>query len=240
MPDYLTHYCPSSMNDIPSDDEEDFLALVGQDLQGAPTGTHVDVIINNTPPPEKDEPYLSAREPASPVDVKTSPPVEPVHHVLHSDSEPDTPRNPEFGSVLSEFYSKHNFANLDKVPYLADKFVARKWDLWEQLCIKYRLSPKESTKLWSDFQLCSESNSRLFQLSDSIAPSMDRSTLWLELLGQVTAAQVREYDELREMCAYSDKEERGYVSRDVTRTHQDFEFFQQVCNTARYSSFIRA
>ncbi len=195
------------------DDEEDFLELLG-----------------NTP----DKLNMGAVAPIHPqgmdLPVPSTKSFEPVHHIVHSDDERDNTESDGFASILSDFYSRHNFANLDKVPYLVDKFCERKWDMWEQLCIKYKLSARDATKLWMDFGLMSEFRSRFFQLSGN-NPSNDarvRKDIWLFLLGCSEADHAGDYELFKNMQLKESDNSRCHIAKDVCRTHQDFEFFQKV------------
>ena len=112
------------------DEEEDFFAMLEKE-EDAP------------PPPliqTNDSVAMSAN--VVPVLTERNPSLEPAHHSLASDSDhelaaPSMAHPVEsdivFEENLSEFYSKYNFGNLEKVKYLADKFCFRRWELWEQL-----------------------------------------------------------------------------------------------------------
>ena len=172
-----------------------------------------------------------------------------IHHSLVSESEnelgderlhehvPGTISS--FEDVLTNFYSQYNIANMDKVSYLADKFDNRRWELWEQLSIKYKLSPRESRLLWIQFNLehegAAECSRKLFGLTrcyyihDDQADS--RASLWRQLLipdlsDDKTEAYIKYTEELQgdPHSAYEND-----IVRDVHRTHQELSFFQQVC-----------
>lgn len=200
------------LNDsLSADDEEDFLELLGTSsvkVASPPT---------NMPPPAESANQASV--------------FEPVHHVLHSEDEEESTLENDFASALAEFYSKHNFANLDKVPYLVEKFSDRRWDMWEQLCIKYRLSASQSVKIWTEFGLMSECKSRVFLLSKEDAPPDHefRADTWLFLLACSKGEHSGDYCLFKNMQPREVDGVRCHIARDVCRTHQDFEFFQKVC-----------
>lgn len=173
----------------------------------------------------------------------------PPHHFLHYDSDQEaeprmshtpTSHEPDLVGVLSEFYSKYNFNNLDRVPYLADKFNFRRWELWEQLSIKYRLSPTESRLLWIDFCVhrdgIPECARQLFQDHEAISIPDDsgplRKAAWRAMLGIHPQSDQRELFEkyISELAPRGEiaklTPQTSDIARDVERTHQELAFFQ--------------
>lgn len=142
-----------------------------------------------------------------------------------------------FAQYLAEFYSKHNFGNLDKVDYLAEKFELRRWELWEQLSIKYKLSPKESRVTWVKFIADrygpGECARKLFDRSELVTilddiPSM-RKTAWVDMLGlNALDSQRGVYQKYTEEITFPDADSESAnveIMRDVQRTHQELAFF---------------
>ena len=181
--------------------------------------------------------------------VPTSP--EPVHHLLASESDHEIPAvstdahirhaDEMFEEVLTEFYSKYNFGNLEKVAYLAEKFNFRRWELWEQLSIKYRLSPNESRKLWIRFNVShdgiNECARKLFQSDEVVSIPDDAVSLrkisWRRLLRIVPDDTQRDlYRKYASELAPGEvisklSPENNDIARDVHRTHQELALFQE-------------
>ena len=198
---------------------------------------------------EESAPPLLVQAPAPVIMTAGGAQSEPAHHVLSYDSDQESPDNrsppptgPDFQVILGEFYSKYNFSNLDKVPYLADKFNFRRWELWEQLSIKYRLSPTESRMAWIKFNVrhdgVSECARRLFVYDEAVSISDESSTIrkaaWRSMLGidpnenqrdtynkYVPELAPREY--VKRLTS-----ESSDIVRDIQRTHQELGFFQDV------------
>lgn len=148
--------------------------------------------------------------------------------------------NLDFKCALDDFYSVYNVGNMSKVSYLALKFTARRWELWEQLSIKYRISPRESSRFWIRFNtsgLCSfDSIQRLFgsdsEPSGPMGEDMNRSSFWVGILG---LSGLSDTDNISYSKYVSELEFTASVSKitdsiwlDVVRTHQELALFQQV------------
>jgi hypothetical protein len=186
-------------------------------------------------------------EPVPKLIEASSPP--PNHHILSSDTDDELPvaeahQEPiaidtYFQTVLTEFYSRFNFNNLQRVAYIAEKFQFRRWQLWEQLTIKYHLSPNDSRLLWINFNInhdgMPECSRRLFGDHEMIrvddGPNT-RRTHWKHMLGvdasdeqkNLYAKYVLETLDLSAREANTEKIDE--ILRDVDRTHQELAFFQ--------------
>ena len=240
------------------DDEEDFFAMLGEEepvtapaLKSLATGSGA-IVKEPIVAPR----LASAVEPGVTIEYESdlvestchsSQPM-PVHHILSSESDNDLPLSAEpaeptdkrFEETLRAFYHQYNFGNLDKVPYLAEKFHSRRWELWEQLSIKYRLSPRESRSLWIDFNIyrdgVSECARKLFSVEEIVSVQDDsieqRRLAWKKMLNVDSSdsqkALYHKYrTELRSTEAGDDC--KNDITRDVHRTHQELGFFQEVC-----------
>jgi hypothetical protein len=244
------------------DDEEDFFAMLGEDPILAPslktlTGFESTVSDNITSPQltipsperrvvlqsESDSVYAKHRPDA----CNTSQAV-PIHHILSSESDNEIPLSTEpselpnrrFEDTLRTFYLQYNFGNLDKVPYLAEKFDSRRWELWEQLSIKYRLSPRESRSLWIDFNIhhdgIYECARKLFSTEELILVQGDsieqRRIAWKKMLNiESDDSKKSLYNKYRTEIHSTEVGDDGIndITRDVHRTHQELGLFQDVC-----------
>ena len=220
------------------DEEEDFFAMLEKE--------------EDAPPPQliqtNDSVAMSAN--VVPVLTERNPSLEPAHHSLASDSDhelaaPSMAHPVEsdivFEENLSEFYSKYNFGNLEKVKYLADKFCFRRWELWEQLCIKYKLSPEESRLLFIKFNIShegiNECSRKLFHNDEIISIPDDamslRKAAWRKLLGLSTDESQQElYMKYASELAPPEllagiSSENSDIARDVYRTHQELSLFRE-------------
>jgi len=233
------------MKPIEDDEEEDFFAMLAKDKGEAPQ------LISKPAP-------IVVQEPIE-IPPVVSP--EPENHFMASDSDHELPdsqdartchTDTQFQEALTEFYSKYNIGNLEKVEYLAEKFYFRRWELWEQLSIKYRLSPSESRKLWIKFNVVHEGINecarKLFHSDEVVSIPDDalslRKVSWRRLLSVYPDDSQREmYSKYASELAPRDKisaltPENNDIARDVHRTHQELALFQEVCFFQIYSFLI--
>lgn len=147
-----------------------------------------------------------------------------------------------FVDALEEFYAKHNILNLSKASYIASKFTLRRWDLWEQLCFKYRLGPKEGSDLWVKFHCANDSGRellrRLFEVHADIDFKSDtpesRRVLWASLLkldinSDAPNTQFLKHSAELEVHVQSNSPVDNAILQDISRTHQELAFFREVC-----------
>jgi len=205
------------------DDEEDFLALVDSEEKSVKDVPQIAV--------QPDTVDLSSDEHLSLSEIQTG-------HVEQNGTHEATSLD-DFKSALYDFYARYNFGNLDKIPYLAEKFYFRRWELWKQLSMKYHLSPRESAELWTRFNVrfdgVPECARRLFGSHETVVINSDskrRRELWVALLS-VTADNHREqYNkhsaEIQERKGTIDLSAPQPIHLDVIRTHQELSFFQEV------------
>lgn len=205
------------------DEEEDFLALVE-----SPKNADTVAPVANPAPTKLAEHCLSSGN-ASDTEAPPAP--------------TNMPSFEEFKETLTEFYAKYNFGNLDKVPYITEKFFFRRWDLWKQLSIKYRLSPRQSSDLWIRFNIkfdgVSECARRLFDSDETVQVASDslenRRNIWSTLLGPVLEDNREQYSKhlseiQTKLASKSDSQDSSQIIHlDVVRTHQELGFFQEVC-----------
>jgi hypothetical protein len=231
------------------DEEEDFFAMLDEESSVPKLLSHPPVVNDATHPsvPHAPETHPSMKWPlesAALIQDNSA-----IHHSLVSESDNELGDAPvpdhvpatisSFEDVLANFYSQYNIANMDKVSYLAEKFDTRRWELWEQLSIKYKLSPRESRLLWIQFNLkhegAAECSRKLFSLTrcyyvDDDQPG-SRSSIWRQLLipdlsDDKTGAYIKYTEELQGIANGAHEDD---IVRDVHRTHQELSFFQQVC-----------
>jgi|LauGreDrversion4_2_1035121.scaffolds.fasta_scaffold12766_4 hypothetical protein len=211
----------SNHNNNIEDDEEDFLALVDGEKRST-----VEINTEQIIHPETVD--LSSDEHISTTSVATG---QPVPNGAREGSTFE-----EFKSALSDFYARFNFANLDKVPYLAEKFFFRRWELWKQLSMKYHLSPRESSDLWIRFNVrfdgVPECARRLFGSDETVVINSDsskRREVWTAYLSVPSDSQREQYHkhsvEIRDPSETSSNQP---IYLDVVRTHQELSFFQEV------------
>jgi hypothetical protein len=205
------------------DDEEDFLALVDSEEKSVKDLPQIAV--------QPDTVDLSSDEHLSLSEIQTG------HETQNGTHEGTSLDN--FKSALYDFYARYNFGNLDKIPYLAEKFYFRRWELWKQLSMKYNLSPRESAELWTRFNVrfdgVPECARRLFGSHETVVINSDsrrRRELWVTLLS-VTADNHREQykkhsAEIEERKGTIDLSATQPIHLDVIRTHQELSFFQEV------------
>lgn len=211
---------------ISHDEEEDFFDMLGKgDESEPPRLLQIDAV--NAAVPIVDANALDLLEPYVSQNTQLS-------HDSHNREEEGLP---SFANTLAAFYSKYNFGNLDKVEYLAEKFESRRWELWEQLCIKYKLSPNESRETWIKFNLLRDGQAacarRLFEREEAVtiledSPSM-RMTAWIKILAVIPSdTQVDAYQKyVAEIASQHGSFELGIseIKRDIERTHQELSFF---------------
>jgi hypothetical protein len=213
------------------DDEEDFLALVGS-KRGSVNVNDTDSVatarINSS---FSQIPAVVDHVELSPRATNQASPAQQSHSEL--------PSFEDFKDALQEFYATYNFGNLEKVPYLAERFIFRRWDLWRQLSIKYRLSPRESANLWIRFNVkfdgIPECARRLFDSPETVQISSDsleeRRKIWIKLLAISSDSQREQYDKHVLEVSKSgqvDDQANNCIRIDVVRTHQELSFFQEV------------
>lgn len=223
-------------------DEEDFFSMLTKDDAEAPPLIKAPERLSATA--ELDGDFKGQNPLVAP---------DPMYHHMASDSEHEleesspvaAPRSvTEFEEILAEFYAKHNFGNLDKVPYLAEKFTDRRWELWEQLSIKYKLSPSESRTLWIRFHIQSDGVSecarKLFKLDGTVTIPDDsmllRKAAWRRILCVNADDDTQRvlYHKYADEIAPRERIEKlspetSDIVRDVLRTHQELAFFHEVC-----------
>lgn len=233
--------------------EEDFFAMLTADekvITGTGSGSGAEISSGHTDQPPSAEPF--------PIHQSRHSAAGAEYHDMASDSEldehirwhhpsqgPDSniKSGDDFEETLRWFYSKYNFGNLDKVAFLASKFTDRRWELWEQLSMKYRLSPTEARELWIRFHVqhsgLNECAKRLFGLSEIIIipdeSMVARKGAWRTILGvhsgnseqrslyQKYVAELAPTDVISGLCP-----ESSDIVRDVHRTHQELGFFREV------------
>ena len=212
-----------NLNDQSLDEEEeDFLALVDGN-----TTKDIGIKTEDTSHPVQVD--LSSDEHLSATSVPTGQPL-PTEAREGSSVE-------EFKSALSDFYARYNFANLDKVPYLAEKFFFRRWELWKQLSMKYHLSPRESSDLWIRFNVrfdgVPECARRLFGSHETVVINSDsakRREVWTAHLCAPSDTQREQYHrhsaEIGDLSGATSSTQPIHL--DVVRTHQELSFFQEV------------
>jgi hypothetical protein len=223
------------------DEEEDFFSMLEKEDHRDPPSRNVE---------SKSSVGLEHSYP-----INVSP--ELVHHSLASDSDSNvstphlrgsTVSDTVFRETLLEFYTKYNLSNIEKVEYLADKFFSRRWELWEQLNIKYRLSPGEARLLWIKFNIphdgIGECARKLFRCEEVISIPDDvlssRRAAWRKLMGisgdeslqHTYLNYVMELAPCQNLAAFST--DHSDIVRDVQRTHQDLAFFQEVCWSCKW------
>ena len=236
------------MNPTSDDEEEDFFQMLNDGHQQSSPPQLISL------PQDKVQLGASVRD-ATLSQVSCASEVPPVqeearHHSLNSGDESDTDHHSdyspvnkenEFMSILASFYSTHNFANLDKVPYLAEKFNFRRWELWEQLSIKYKLSPRESRETWIQFNVSHEGvpecARRLFSFDEAFKIADEsvslRKAAWRSMLANSTHEQRDLYSKYAQEFASRESivgltSENNVIVRDVLRTHQELGYFQDV------------
>jgi len=209
------------------EEEEDFFALLGGSSAKEEVVVQPAALVSPTQPaPQVVEHELSPRS------VTDKGPVQQSHSELHSFE--------DFKEALLDFYATYNFGNLDKVPYLTEKFFFRRWDLWKQLSIKYRLSPRESSNLWTRFNIkfdgIPECTRRLFDSAETITLSTDslddRRKIWASILSSSSDTNREQYAKhvAEVLDAWvKDDQSSNCIRIDVIRTHQELSFFQEVC-----------
>ena len=229
------------MNPTALDDEEvDFLALVD--------GEKADVTEQSRGDTQHETVvHISSDEDAHLSEVPTG---QPPQTEIHDESSLG-----DFKNALYEFYARYNFGNLDKVPYLAEKFFFRRWELWKQLSIKYHLSPRESAELWVRFNLrfdgVPECARRLFGSHETVVVTSDsarRKAIWVSILLGTSDNHKEQYRKHSDEIQHRMSEGKintissQSIQLDVIRTHQELGFFQDVCllyEMIRYFSRIR-
>ena len=228
----------------PGEEDEDFFAILEKEDEIPPQ------LVSHKTVEAADE---ASTQSASVTQQERPKSPEPAHHSLASESDhellepiPALPTEPDmlFEEHLTEFYSKHNFGNLDKVRYLADKFNFRRWELWEQLCIKYKLSPNEARLLFIKFNMSNEGMNecarKLFHGDEVISIPEDamtqRKSAWRKLLGVVSDDSQRDlYLKYASELAPAEilaaiNSDNNEIARDVYRTHQELALFREVWN----------
>jgi hypothetical protein len=219
------------------DEEEDFLALVGSsgdssNLNDGVLVTPATLVLPSSESQEVEHVELSPRE------TNDASPVQQSHTEL--------PSFEDFKDALSDFYATYNFGNLEKVPYLAERFFFRRWDLWKQLSVKYRLSPRESVNLWIRFNVkfdgIPECTRRLFDSPETVQISTDslddRRKIWIKFLSSSSDSQREQYEKHVSEILQSgpnDDQASNCIRIDVVRTHQELSFFQDVCTVTTFA-----
>jgi hypothetical protein len=211
---------------VSDDDEEDFLALV--------EGKNPEPAIVGEKPVTPESIDLSSDEH---IPVSEIPTGLPEKNEAHSGVSFE-----EFKASLYDFYAKYNFGNLDKVPYLAEKFFFRRWELWKQLSMKYHLSPRESSELWIRFNVrfdgVPECSRRLFGSHETVVINSDsakRREAWSNLLCVSPDTQQDQYHKhcveitQRSSTSPTSSPSTQSIHLDVVRTHQELSYFQEVC-----------
>ena len=211
------------------------------------------------------------------VDLKDVVQPAPVSHGLGHDSIPELIEHPpsvldtarglpesRLGKAVYLFYEVYNPDNLDKSIAIAEKFNERRWELWEQMSIKYKLSIAASTKLFVELfvdalpQVTGQlfSCPPLFSRDETLAV---RTAQWRGLLGltdaELAAKRSLYQDYLNEIISKSSAEsntDETSLSRpssrnskfsaetigiDVARTHQECSFFHE--NRSELANILR-
>ena len=202
------------------DEEEDFFSMVGKSNESPPV-VSVHLLSNSS--------EEIAANSVAPTLISA---VDGPREKMGSELSPFLP----FESALERFYAVHNISNLSKIAYLAEKFNDRRWELWEQLSMKYRLCPRESVQLWADFNYPGLSEvaalNRLFGVEvlgewfDETRPN--RMKLWTAAL-QMNESSSDEELYSKYLCELVPSAEDEVILLDVRRTHQEMGFFQEVC-----------
>ena len=123
-----------------------------------------------------------------------------------SDGEPSP-----FESALSRFYAVYKPENVPRVSQIAAKFERTRLNLWQQLCVKYVLSFRASTKLFMEI-------ADDFMLAELFTAEEDK---------EAASKQRDFYLAMRADLGGLGRSPEESIERDVNRTHQEMGFFRE-------------